>query len=70
MLSYLIMAVEKRIKSEKWTQQQAADVMGVTQPRISDLMRHKIDLFSIDALVSMAWKAGLQLTVGLKPPKA
>lgn len=70
MLSYLIMAVEKRIKSEKWTQQQAADVMGVTQPRISDLMRHKIDLFSIDALVSMAGKAGLQLTVGLKPPKA
>lgn len=69
MLSFLIMTVEKRIKSEKWTQKQAAAIMGVTQPRISDLMRHKIDLFSIDALVLMAGKAGLQLTIGLKPPK-
>lgn len=70
MLSYLIMAVEKRIKAEKWTQKQAAEIMGVTQPRVSDLMRHKIDLFSIDSLVSMAGKAGLQLSVGMKPPKA
>lgn len=69
MLSFLIITVEKRIKSEKWTQKQAAAIMGVTQPRISDLMRHKIDLFSIDALVLMAGKAGLQLTIGLKPPK-
>lgn len=70
MLSYLMMEVEKRIGSQNWTQKQAAEVMGVTQPRISDLMRHKIDLFSIDSLVSMAGKAGLQLTIGLKPPKA
>lgn len=70
MLSFLMMTVEKRIKSQKWTQREAAEVMGVTQPRISDLVRHKIDLFSIDALVTMAGKAGLHLTIGLKPPRA
>ena len=70
MLSYLMMEVERRIRSQNWTQKQAAEVMGVTQPRISDLMRHKIDLFSIDSLVSMAGKAGLPRTIGLKPPNA
>lgn len=70
MLSYLMMTVEERIRAEKWTQKQAAEIMGVTQPRVSDLMRHKIDLFSIDSLVAMAGRAGLQLTIGLKPPKA
>jgi predicted XRE-type DNA-binding protein len=70
MLSYLMMLVTKHIKSQNWSQGQAAENLGVTQPRISDLMRGKINLFSIDSLVMMAGKAGLRLQVGLKPPKA
>ena len=42
-----------RIKDEKWTQSEAAERFGVTQPRISDLCRGKISLFSLDALVNM-----------------
>jgi predicted XRE-type DNA-binding protein len=41
------------IKSEGFTQKQAAKKLGVTQPRISDLMRGRIDLFAIDSLVNM-----------------
>jgi predicted XRE-type DNA-binding protein len=43
------------------TQAQAARRFGVTQPRISDLTRGKIDLFSIDTLVNMLTVAGLHL---------
>ena len=43
------------------TQAQVARRLGVTQPRISDLTRGKIDLFSIDTLVNMLAAAGLHL---------
>jgi predicted XRE-type DNA-binding protein len=43
------------------SQAQAAALLGVTQPRISDLMRGKINLFALDALVNMATAAGLQI---------
>lgn len=38
-----------------------ATLWGVTQPRVSDLMRGKINLFGLDALVNMATAAGLQI---------
>ena len=69
-MSDLMDILEDHIKAAGWTQKQAAEHLGVSQPRISDLMRGKISLFSIDSLVSMAGKAGLQLSVGLTPPKA
>lgn len=43
------------------SQAQAAKLFGVTQPRISDLMRGKINLFGLDALVNMATAAGLHI---------
>lgn len=52
------------------TQAQAARQFGVTQPRISDLVRGKIDLFSIDSLVNMLSAAGLHLDVTVHPAKA
>lgn len=42
-------------------QAEAARLLGVTQPRISDLMRGKINLFGLDALVNMATAAGLRI---------
>ena len=59
--SALIMALERRIREAGWTQAIAAERLGVTQPRISDLMRGKIDLFSLDMLVKMATAAGLKV---------
>ena len=51
------------IKAAGLTQKQAAKKFGVTQPRISDLVRGKIDLFGIDTLVSMAATAGLKVEI-------
>jgi predicted XRE-type DNA-binding protein len=48
------------------TQSQAARQFGVTQPRISDLTRGKVDLFSIDTLVNMLTAAGLQLDLHVR----
>jgi predicted XRE-type DNA-binding protein len=59
--SSLMMALEQRIKNQGWTQAEAARRLAVTQPRISDLLRGKIDLFSLDTLVNMATAAGLHV---------
>jgi len=52
------------------TQAQAARRFGVTQPRVSDLVRGKIDLFSIDTLVNMLAAAGLHLDLVVRPARA
>ena len=54
------------IDSAGLTQSQAAKKLGVTQPRISDLTRGKIDLFSIDSLVNMLSTLGLHVDVRVK----
>lgn len=55
--SALMAAIVKVIKARKLSQSRAAVLLGVSQPRISDLVRGKIDLFSIDTLVQMLAKA-------------
>lgn len=62
----LMRAITKYIRSSGMTQAEAAKTMGVTQPRISDLMRGKIDVFSIDTLVNMLAAAEIQLGMRLK----
>ncbi len=59
--STLIMAIKSHITETGISQAEAAKLLGVTQPRISDLMRGKINLFGLDALVNMAAAAGLHI---------
>jgi predicted XRE-type DNA-binding protein len=54
-------ALKHHLARTEMSQAQAAALLGVTQPRISDLMRGKINLFALDALVNMATAAGLQI---------
>lgn len=56
---------ELKMLITKWrlTQKQAAKALGVTQPRISDLVRGRIDLFSIDTLVDMMGQFGIAVTL-------
>lgn len=68
--SSLMMALEKHIRSQSWTQAQAAKRLGVTQPRISDLYRGKINLFSLDMLVNMAVSAGLHVEMRVQAEAA
>ncbi|MFC1530628.1 helix-turn-helix domain-containing protein [Gemmatimonadota bacterium] len=59
----LMIELSRLIENKGWTQEEAAEIMGVTQPRISDLVRGKIDRFSIDSLVSMLGSAGIKVRV-------
>lgn len=59
--SSLMMALRDHLERNNLSQKQAASLFGVTQPRVSDLVRGRIHLFSIDALVNMASSAGLHI---------
>jgi predicted XRE-type DNA-binding protein len=61
--SSLMIALREHITQSGMSQSQAAKAFGVTQPRISDLIRGKIDLFAIDSLVNMLAAAGLHVEV-------
>lgn len=63
----LMGSLRECIAARQWTQAQAAEALGVSQPRISDLIRNKWDRFSLDMLVSLAIRAGLNPRVTLKP---
>ncbi|MBV8049340.1 MAG: XRE family transcriptional regulator [Paludibacterium sp.] len=63
--STLMMALKNHIIGTEMSQVQAAKLLGVTQPRVSDLMRGKINLFGLDALVNMAVMAGLQIELSV-----
>lgn len=64
--SLLMIELERHIKREKWTQAEAAKLLGFTQPRISNLMRGKINSFGLDTLVKMAVMAGLRVKLQVK----
>jgi len=64
--SMLMIELERHIEREKWTQAHAAKLLGVTQPRISNLMRGKINPFSLDLLVKMAVSTGLRVSIKVK----
>ena len=59
--SVLLTALKQHLTHAEISQAQAAKLFGVTQPRVSDLMRGKINLFGLDALVNMATAAGLHI---------
>ena len=68
--SELMMNLTEVIREKGMTQGDAAALFGVTQPRVSDLMRGKINLFSLDTLIDMAATAGMSPTVKVSKPKA
>ncbi len=58
----LSIMLSRLIESNKWTQAEAAEQLGVKQSRISDLMNSKIEKFTIDALFDMLDKLGFKVT--------
>jgi predicted XRE-type DNA-binding protein len=59
--SILMTALKNHLNRTEMSQAQAAKLFGVTQPRVSDLMRGKINLFGLDALVNIATATGLHI---------
>jgi predicted XRE-type DNA-binding protein len=68
MRSELMIAIEKRVRAWKTTQAEAAARLGLTQPRLNDLLRGKLDKFSLDALVNLAMGAGLKVRLAIAQP--
>jgi predicted XRE-type DNA-binding protein len=65
----LMIQVQRFIASHRLKQRAAAKILGVTQPRVSDLLRGRIDLFNTDALIDMLVRFGAQVrtTVTARP---
>lgn len=61
--STLMATLRDVLNKRKLTQVEAADLLGVSQPRVSDLVRGKIGLFSIDTLVDMLARVGIRVEV-------
>lgn len=65
--SDLMIEISEMVKARRWTQAEAAAHCGLTQPRVSDLLRGRIARFSLDALVNIATALGRRVVVGLEP---
>lgn len=63
MRSKLMVLLRETIQQRKWTQTEAAEILGISQSRVSDLVRGKWDRFSLDMLVTLASRAGKQVDV-------
>jgi predicted XRE-type DNA-binding protein len=64
--SALMVALKAHLARSNLTQAQIAKLFGVTQPRVSDLLRGKINVFGLDALVNMASAAGLRVKISIR----
>lgn len=64
--SQLMMRIDEFYRGSGMTQAEAAKALGITQPRLNALLRGKISLFSIDALVNIAARAGLSVRLMVK----
>jgi predicted XRE-type DNA-binding protein len=59
----MMVAIRKRVAAWNVTQAAAAKRLGLTQPRMNDLLRGRINKFSLDALINLATRAGLSVRV-------
>ena len=67
--SDLMIQLTKTLKERRLTQVRAARLLGVSQPRVSDLVRGRIDLFSIDTLVEMLARLGVSVSLRIRRSK-
>jgi predicted XRE-type DNA-binding protein len=65
----LLIQVQKAITSQGLKQAEVAKTLRVTQPRVSDLLRGRIDLFSTDALIDMLARLGVGVRLVVKPTR-
>ena len=59
----LMADLRKFIKAKKLTQAKAAEILGVSQSRVSDLIRGKWEKFSLEMLITLATRAGMHITL-------
>ena len=65
----LLIQVQRRIAARRLKQADVAKLLRVSQPRVSDLLRGRIDLFSTDMLIDMLARLGISVRLVLKPAR-
>jgi predicted XRE-type DNA-binding protein len=65
----LLIQIQKALEARGLKQSEAAKLLGVTQPRVSDLVRGRLDLFSVDSLIDLLAKLGIRVRVVVISPK-
>ncbi|HXZ00394.1 MAG TPA: XRE family transcriptional regulator [Stellaceae bacterium] len=66
MRSNVMVAIKHRVDRWNTTQAQAARRLGITQPRLNDLLHGKINKFSLDTLLTLATRAGLKVKIAIR----
>jgi predicted XRE-type DNA-binding protein len=66
MCAELMIKIEQFVRKSGKTQKEAARLLGITQPRLNLLLKRKIELFSLDALVNMVARAGMQVKLTVR----
>ena len=64
--SRVVIAISEAIAAWRVSQAEAARRLGITQPRLNDLLRGRVGKFSLDALVALAARAGLAVRLEIK----
>jgi predicted XRE-type DNA-binding protein len=66
MRSNVMIAINKKVRGWNTTQARAARRLGITQPRLNDLLHGRINKFSLDALLILATRAGLKVKIDVR----
>ena len=65
--SNLILAIHKTVRDNGWNQTEAAAHLGISQPRVSNMLKGKLDKFSTDSLLEIMFKLGYKLDMQVNP---
>jgi predicted XRE-type DNA-binding protein len=65
----LLIQIQKALEARGLKQAEVAKLLGVTQPRVSDLVRGRLDLFSVDNLIDMLARLGVHVRLVVIPPR-
>lgn len=65
----LLIALQEAIARRRIRQKEAARILRITQPRVSNLLAGRLDLFSTDALIDLLARFGIEVRLSLKPGK-
>jgi predicted XRE-type DNA-binding protein len=65
----LLIKVQKVIESKRLTQAELAKTLRITRPRVSELLRGRIDLFTTDALIDILARLGVRVRLVLRPSR-
>ena len=63
--SALMIEIAERVKNQGLTQTKAAELLQITQPRVSALLKGKINDFRLDSLVDMAHRLGMRVSINV-----